>query len=191
MPHPTLTIIHEEHEALAALLRSMGLMLAQSRRSGRSPDFEVLRAMLFYVDEFPERAHHPKETALLFPRLRQRCPGLAPVIDRLDREHAAGEAAIRELQHSLLAFEVLGEPRRAAFEQAVARYTRFYLEHMAVEEHQLLPAAREHFTAADWAELDAAFVPGRDPLTGHEVPAEYRGLFRRIVNRAPAPIGLA
>ncbi len=191
MPHATLDVIHEEHEALAALLRSMGLMLAQARRDGRSPDFEVLRAMVFYVDEFPERAHHPRESALLFPRLRARCPELAPVLDRLDREHAAGEAAIRELQHALLAFEVLGEPRREAFEAAVARYTRFYLEHMAVEEHQLLPAARRHFTAADWAELDAAFAAARDPLTGHEAAPEYRPLFRRIVNRAPAPIGLA
>jgi hemerythrin-like domain-containing protein len=32
----------------------------------RDQFFDVLRAMLFYVDEFPERLHHPKESALLY-----------------------------------------------------------------------------------------------------------------------------
>ena len=30
----------------------------------------------------------------------------------------------------------------------------------------------------------------RDPLTGHEPDDQYRPLFSRIVNRAPAPVGL-
>ena len=39
---------------------------------------------------------------------------------------------------------------------------------MAVEEREILPAAQQHLTASDWAELDAAFAANRDPLTGHE-----------------------
>lgn len=190
MKHFTLDVIHDEHQALAAMLRSLSMLLAQARREGRMPDFDVLRAMLFYVDEFPERLHHTKESALLFPRLRERAPELVEVLDRMDRDHAAGEKAIRDLEHALLAFEVMGESRRIAFEQAVERYISFYLQHMAVEENDLLPAARRLFTAADWAELDAAFAANRDPLTGHEPQDEYRPLFRKIVMNAPAPIGL-
>ena len=190
MKHLTLDVIHDEHQALAAMLRSLSMLLAQARREGRMPDFDVLRAMLFYVDEFPERLHHTKESALLFPRLRERAPELVEVLDRMDRDHAAGEKAIRDLEHALLACEVMGESRRIAFEQAVERYISFYLQHMAVEENDLLPAARRLFTAADWAELDAAFAANRDPLTGHEPQDEYRPLFRKIVMNAPAPIGL-
>ena len=190
MKHLTLDVIHDEHQALAAMLRSLSMLLAQARREGRMPDFDVLRAMLFYVDEFPERLHHTKESALLFPRLRERAPELVEVLDRMDRDHAAGEKAIRDLERALLAFEVMGESRRIAFEQAVERYISFYLQHMAVEENDLLPAARRLFTAADWAELDAAFAANRDPLTGHEPQDEYRPLFRKIVMNAPAPIGL-
>ena len=190
MRHATLDVIHDEHQALAAMLRSMSLMLADARRHAAPPNFEVLRAMLFYVDEFPERLHHTKESELLFPKLRQRAPGLAPVLDKLDSDHASGEGAIRDLEHALLAYEVLGPPRAAAFEQALTRYTDFYLGHMSVEETQVLPAAREHFIDADWAELDAAFSANRDPLTGHEPDDVYRPLFRKIVMTAPAPIGL-
>lgn len=186
----TLDVIHDEHQALAAMLRSLLLLLAQARRDGSLPDFAVLRAMLFYVDEFPERLHHTKESQLLFPRLRARAPELAPVLDRLEREHHSGEAAIRELEHALLAFEVMGEPRRAAFEAAAERYVRFYIEHMAIEESQLLPVARRVFDQGDWLELDAAFASNLDPLTGHEPAVDYRPLFQTILMRAPAPIGL-
>jgi hemerythrin-like domain-containing protein len=190
MRHASLTIIRDEHQALAAMLRSLSMLLDLSRREQRLPNFELLRAMLFYIDEFPERLHHTKETQLLFPRLRERCPDLATVLDTLDADHAQGEHAIRELEHALLAFEMRGEPRRAAFEAAAERYVSFYLTHMGTEENLVLPAAEKHLQAQDWAELDAAFLANRDPLTGHEPDQEYRPLFTRILNTAPAPIGL-
>jgi len=190
MRHAALDVIHDEHQALAAMLRSMSLLLADARRHGTPPHFDVLRAMLFYVDEFPERLHHTKESELLFPKVRERAPDLAPVLDKLDRDHASGEKAIRDLEHALLAFEVMGEPRREAFEQALSRYTDFYLEHMGIEETQVLPAARQHLSEADWAELDLAFSANRDPLTGHQPDDAYRPLFRKILMTAPAPIGL-
>lgn len=190
MRHAALDIINDEHQALSAMLRSLSLLLAQARRQGTMPDFDVLRAMLFYVDEFPEKLHHRKESEWLFPKLRQRCPELGAVIDALERDHHQGEHAIRSLEHALLAFEVMGEPRRADFEQAVESYIRFYLAHMATEEKELLPAARRAFEPADWAELDAAFAENRDPLTGHEATPDYQPLFRKILMSAPAPIGL-
>ena len=191
MRHLAEEVIHDEHQALAAMLRSLSMLVAQAQRDGKPPPFDVLRAMLFYVDEFPERLHHSKESRLLFPKLRERVPELAPVLDRLDREHNDGEQAIRELQHALLAYEVLGEPRRGAFERAVDRYTAFYLAHMGVEEREVLPAARRHLDEADWAELDAAFAANKDPLTGHHQPTpDYQPLFHKIVMETPAPIGL-
>jgi hemerythrin-like domain-containing protein len=187
----TLDIIRDEHQALAAVLRSLKMLLAQAAREGSKPPFDVLRAMLFYVDEFPERLHHTKETELLFKRLRVRAPELKDTLDRLDHDHARGERAIRDLEHALLAYEVMGEPRRVAFETALERYVGFYLEHMAIEENDVLPAAQRALGAADWADLDAAFAANRDPLAGRHEPEEpYRQLFKTIVMNAPAPIGL-
>jgi hemerythrin-like domain-containing protein len=190
MRNTTLRIIHEEHMALAAMLRSILLLIEQHRRLATPPDFAALRAMLFYVDEYPEQRHHRKETELLFPKLRARTPMSRDILDRLDEDHARGEYMIRSLEHSLLGFEMLGEPRRAGFEQAAQHYVDFYLAHMAVEEHEILPLAERVLTAEDWAELDAAFETNRDPLTGHEPDDEYRSLFTRIVSLVPAPIGL-
>ena len=62
---------------------------------------------------------------------------------------------------------------------------------MAVEEKRAAArGAAGSSRAEDWAALDAAFEANRDPLTGHAPADEYRPLFQRILDRAPAPIGL-
>ncbi|MBS0344066.1 MAG: hemerythrin domain-containing protein, partial [Proteobacteria bacterium] len=95
--HDTIRIIRDEHAALAAMLRSILLLLAEHRRARTLPDFESLRAMLFYVDEFPEKRHHRKESELLFPKLRARTPMSRELLDRLDDDHDRGERKIRNV----------------------------------------------------------------------------------------------
>jgi hemerythrin-like domain-containing protein len=190
MDPSALRVIEAEHQALAAMLRSLLMLLKQSNERQRPPPFGVLRAMLFYIDEFPERLHHPKESELLFPCLRARRPDLAAVMDGLDRDHYHGEAAVRTLQHHLLAYELLGEPRRQVFENAARSYVEDYLRHMRLEETVVLPAARTSLLPEDWHTLNAAFEANRDPLAGHDPSGEFAPLFRTIVQRAPAPVGL-
>ena len=190
MTHPATRIILDEHAALAAMLQSLLAMLRQGPGDEPERFFDVLRAMLFYIDEFPERLHHPKESDLLFPRLGRARPDLLPVIHALEADHMQGEPRVRELQHLLLAWELVGESRRLAFEQQVQDYVRFYLEHMATEERQILPAAEQALAPADWKVLDAAFAADRDPLAGGMRDPHYDRLFTRIVRTAPAPIGV-
>jgi hemerythrin-like domain-containing protein len=189
--HPSIQIIQDEHASLAAMLRSLGMMV--DRGPGKKPEqyFEVLRAMLFYIDEFPEKLHHTKETQLLFPPVMSRSPEVADAIIRLNKDHAKGESAVRELQHLLLAWELLGDSRRAAFENAVKAYLSFYLEHMRLEEDVIIPEAKKVLNDADWAALDAAFATNCDPLSGkYPHDAAYDKLFTKITLLAPAPIGL-
>lgn len=190
MRHPSLHIIQDEHRALAAMLSSVALLMSEHRNNDTPPPFEVLRAMLFYMDEFPERLHHRKESQLLFPKIRARSSEAAAALDRLDHDHASGEKAIRDLEHALLAYEMLGTSRRAAFEQALTRYIDFYRDHMRMEEEVVLPLAQKVLNDEDWKELDAAFEQNRDPLLGHAPDGEYAALFQHIVQIAPAPVGL-
>jgi len=165
-----LRIIRDEHVALAAMLRSLEMLVLRGR--GQHPErfFDTVRSMLFYIDEFPERRHHRNESALLFPPLVRCAPELMPVIERLEIDHTAGEGKV--------------------FCDALHEYVRFYLEHMQVEETQLLPTAQARFTPDDWAKLDAAFEAELDPLAGGHRDPIYDELFTRIVMKAPAPIGV-
>src|SRR5947207_14608331 len=102
MAHITLQIIRDEHAALAAVLRSLTMMLARGPQDEPERFFDVVRAMLFYIDEFPERLHHPKESDLLFPKLARVAPELLPTIRRLEVDHMQGEHKVRLLQHMLM-----------------------------------------------------------------------------------------
>ncbi|MGB3071026.1 MAG: hemerythrin domain-containing protein [Ottowia sp.] len=191
MRHRSLETIRDEHSSLAAMLQSMRMMVDRGPGDDPKKFFDVLRAMLFYIDEFPERLHHPKETELLFPAVLRNAPGAADAIARLDRDHEFTEKAVRDIQQLLLGWELLGEPRRPAFTEAFEKYVDLYLEHMRVEEQEVLPAAEKALSDAEWKALDDAFEKNRDPLTGgYEPGAEYDRLFTRIVMKAPAPIGL-
>ena len=191
MPSISLRTIREEHASLAAVLQSLRLMLDQGPGDEPAAFFDVMRAMLFYIDEFPERQHHPKESRWLFPKVAERSPEAAEAIAQLEREHAGGEAAVRELQHLLLGWELMGDGRREAFAEALQRYVRFYLDHMRLEETVVLPAAQQHIEQADWVAMDAAFASNSNPLApGQARDPAYDRLFTRIVMRAPSPIGL-
>jgi hemerythrin-like domain-containing protein len=191
MSHESIRIIHDEHAAMAAMMQSLRMMVKRGPGSDPGNFFDVLRAMLFYIDEFPEKLHHVKESNLLFPPVAQRAPHLREAIARLDKDHAGGEATVREIQHLLMAWELLGESRRPAFEQAANTYLDHYLEHMRLEETVVMPEAEKVLSDADWKELDEAFATNCDPLTG-KYPRDpvYDRLFTRILMRAPSPIGL-
>lgn len=191
MKHTSLQVIREEHASLAAMLHSMRMMVERGPGEHPQPFFDVLRAMLFYIDEFPERLHHPKESDLLFPRVAKRAPQLMEAVTRLEQEHIRGEAAVREVQHLLLGWELLGESRRERFTEAFRQYVDFYLDHMRLEETAILPEAERLLTDDEWQEMDAAFAKNCDPLTGKYPPDPvYEALFKRIVMTAPSPIGL-
>lgn len=189
--HPSLNIIRAEHEALAAMLRSLLLMVRQGPGDKPERFFSVVRAMLLYITEFPEKLHHPKESELLFPILARQQVSLRSTIERLERDHARGETSVHELLHMLTAWEFIGSTRREAFEQALSRYVGFYLDHMKLEETVVLPEALKVLDEQAWERLDSAFEANRDPLTSEGEPGtEYARLFTLITNRAPAPIGV-
>ena len=183
-------IIHDEHRSLAAVLHGMLYLVHQIRDRGAQADFGVLGAMIYYIDAFPERFHHPKEDQYLFRLLRIRHPEAAPLLDRLKTEHRAGAEKIRTLEQALARYQQGGTSEFANFLSAVEAYAEFHWDHMRTEEKEVLPLAEKYLSAGDWEAIDAAFLGHTDPMLGFEEGAQYDALFRRIVNLAPPPIGL-
>lgn len=183
-------IIQDEHRALAAVLHGMRYLVREIRERGADPMFEVLGAMIYYIDAFPERVHHPRESEYLFRFLRARCKAAAPILDLLEEEHRAGSQYIRGLEQALARYQQGGAPEFAAFAAAVDEYAAFQNEHMRREERDILPLAKRHLLPADWEIIDSAFSGGAVPLFSPETAEEYRKLFDRIVMLAPPPIGV-
>lgn len=176
-------IIRDEHLAIASVL--YGLRTAVRRiAEGAQPDLRLLDALLRYVEQFPERLHHPKESATLFPRVVARCAEAKDLVAALDAEHAQGACLIEALRTVFTRLSN-GDPTAfPVFARAVDEYAEFHWRHMQREEDRLLPLAATHLTAADWDEVSAAFRANDNPLEGIAPRQEAEALYRRILSLA-------
>ncbi len=190
MLNSALSIIHDEHRSLAAVVHGLRYLVRESRMKNTRPDFRVLWAMISYLEEFPEKLHHPKESAYLFARLRQRTHEADTVLAELERQHAEGSQHVRDLELALGHYEADIAGGLEKFSAAVEKFADEILKHMAFEESTLIPLARKHLTAEDWVEIGAAFSENGDPRFDAAADHECRDLFSRIVNLAPPPIGV-
>jgi hemerythrin-like domain-containing protein len=188
-----LSTIRAEHRSLAAVIHGLVHLVRAAREA--PPDFALLAAMLRYIEDFPERFHHPKEDEWLFARLRQRHAPAAALVDALQREHAEGAQRIRALRRALGRWQAAqGDlaataSARDAFVKLAGDYATFHWEHMRREELEAMPLCEAHFDAGDWAEVDAAFAAHDDPLSGASQATGFDELFHRIVRAAPPPVG--
>lgn len=188
-----LHVIRAEHRSLAAVIHGLVYVVRATRDA--PPDFALLAAMLRYVEDFPERLHHPKEDQWLFARLRLRHPPAAALLDALQGEHAEGARRMRELCRALRRWReaqgdlAIAAGARAAFARLADAYAAFHWEHMRREELEAMPLCEAHFRALDWAEVDAAFAAHDDPLSDASQATALDELFRRIVRAAPPPVG--
>jgi hemerythrin-like domain-containing protein len=146
--------------------------------------------MIYYIDAFPERFHHPKEDRYLFHVLRIRHPDSVSLLDRLEEEHRTGAYKIRALEQALARYQHGGASEFPDFAKTVEDYAAFHWNHMRAEEDEVLPLAEKHLSAADWEGVDTAFLGHVDPMHGAGAEGEYQALFTRIVNLAPPPIGV-
>ena len=94
MKHLALQVIGGEHSALRAVLYSLEEVAQKPAASLGADDFEVMRAMLVYIAEYPEKLHHKKESETLFPMVLARSHELKSVIKELDDQHERGESAV-------------------------------------------------------------------------------------------------
>lgn len=186
----SLSIIHEEHLHLAAVIQGMQYFVRAIDDGAIAPDLKVFRAMLFYISEYPERVHHPKEEKFLFAKIRDRTHQLDQDLDKLSEQHAQGEFLLHRLQHALLRYEFFGATEFIAFRDKALQYCQFYYEHMRTEETLIMPVARQVLNDQDWREVDTAFLENRAELDQEGERYRYEQLFSLIVNIAPPPIGV-
>ena len=180
-----LRIISDEHQALAGILHAIHFMLKEIAAGRLEPDLKLFQAMVHYLDAYPEKRHHPKED-YVFRFLPQRTSEGAEALAELGRQHAAAPARIAALETAVTAF-VADPARLDDFIRAYDAYADFYRNHMLLEEDVLLPLARKHLTAEDWAEIDRELAA--ESLTPPAGEEDFAALFSKLVACAPPPIG--
>jgi hemerythrin-like domain-containing protein len=183
--------IHDQHRSIGAVIRGLAYHAREAAAGRTAADAALLRALLRYVHEYPDRLHHPAEDRTLFASVRRRTDDGDYVIAELEADHARGAERLEQLDGALCSVEGFAPGAVEAFAVAVHEYAEFHWAHVRKEEEVVLPLAERALADEDWRAIHGAFA-------GHEGPAfdaddttdAFRRLFSRIVALAPPPIGV-
>ena len=98
--------------------------------------------------------HHTSEDLLLWPKLLDRCPPDAALVQRMEEQHERVEHHTERLRAALARWEV--EARPAVTEEVASTFDALreaLFEHLGEEENQILPLAARHVTQDEWNEI--------------------------------------
>ncbi|MFJ4985347.1 hemerythrin domain-containing protein [Streptomyces sp. NPDC088732] len=180
------TALRREFRLLPALIRSVAP--GDTRRA------EVVGAHAALVCRVLH-THHEGEDLLLWPKLVERAGEQAEaIVPTMEQQHHAIDALHTEVTGLIAGWRSTGrDGERLA--DAFERLLTVLIEHMALEEKEILPLAAQHVTAAEWHQLGEhgmAHTPKKDlPLVFGM--AMYEGdpeVVKAVLATAPLPVRL-
>jgi hemerythrin-like domain-containing protein len=170
--------LQREHRDLAKLMAVLDLQV-MVLHDGGAPDHGVLRAVLRYLNNYPDLLHHPKED-LVYRCLLRRDPDATALVRDILREHVVLEALTADFA-DLIDRHDRGAATAAAVERMARDLAALYRHHIAVEEAELFPRALVKLRDSDWAEIDAAISAVADPLFDGAATVQYHLLHKEIL----------
>ena len=76
---------HDEHARFSRLIDFLDTQMMAFHEGGH-PNYELMRDVVYYLQHYADRYHHPRED-VAFALMLEREPALSPVIKRLMHEH--------------------------------------------------------------------------------------------------------
>ena len=139
--------------------------------------------------------HHEGEDLLLWPLLHERGGAEAEaIVPTMQAQHHAIEEAAKAVDRLLPVWRSTGRDG-AALADALTRLQEVLVEHMALEERELLPLAERYITAPEWRKLGEHSLnetPKKD-LPLEFGMASYEGdaeVIRGVLQEVPQPMRL-
>jgi hypothetical protein len=114
--------------------------------------------ILFFLE-----SHHDGEEVLVFPLLRERCPGNEALFDRLLEQHEEAVKLMGNATSALAAWPGGGAAEQSDAAAALEALRAQLVPHLDLEESEGLPLCAENLNAEEWGKLP-----------GHAL-ASYRG----------------
>ena len=109
-------------------------------------------------------AHHDGEEVIVFPRLRERCPDDAALLDSLEEEHKEALKLLAAARGPLAEWPRADGDTAAAAQTAVAESLEALraqlVEHLDEEETRALPLCAEHILSEEWGQLPGHALAG-------------------------------
>jgi nucleotide-binding universal stress UspA family protein/hemerythrin-like domain-containing protein len=175
-------IIEDEHRSIAVVAESLRDIARNAPRPLAPQTLRELEHILAYLADFPGCVHHPKEEEFIHRLLRQRHPAANVVLLEVEAQHVTEHELFASLQAAVDELKVEPQAADEAFTLAALALAGHVMNHVGLEEREVLPLARAHLTGPDWEEVARAFAENGGPNYGDLSVAEFRRLFSHIAN---------
>lgn len=170
---------HANYHKLLDLLQSQTELFVH----GEQPDYELMSDIVYYMTQYPDRFHHPRED-VAFRQLLARDPTMESVVSELAGQHRRISESGVILAADLNAAAAGAMMTRATLEADVRKYVAFLKDHMNIEECEIFPRLAELLAETDWFLVDSAIHFVADPIFGDSVQERFRTIHRQIANQA-------
>ena len=190
--------VHEMVVVHRAFRREFGAAAEYIRRT---PDGDTRRAKIvashLRLCMAGLEMHHTGEDIVLWPLLLERAAPSTGLVETMQAQHHVIDARAEEITPALAGWETA--PTTAAGEHLAMLFEPFtaaLLEHLDLEEREILPLASRHVTAGEWNQMGAH---GKDAMTPSQLPIMFglvlqdadAGERANMLGNLPLPIRLA
>lgn len=171
--------LQEDHRRMEVLLGVLDRKIADFTR-GNNLNLFMIRTILDYIVNFPQKCHHPIENFLL-KSLTHRNPKMGKISAEILNEHEKLTNTItrfvREVERIKLGETILSEKLIVTLNA----YEDLLMQHMNKEELIFFPAAEKYLIQADWDIIETRMRDKGDPVFGRNADREYRALHKVII----------
>jgi len=172
-------VLREEHRNLEELLLVLEQELLVFGR-GERPDYEIIRAVISYFQDYPDCCHHPKED-MIFEKLKVRDPVAAESVGDLEVEHHNERTRLQRVADMIRLVLTNHDVPGQRFDHIMGDYIEQERRHIKMEERLVFSAAANALQSEDWAEIDARWSEARDSLFNVAIEERCQSLRERIL----------
>jgi len=171
----------KDHDHILRTLNLLEMLFLDSCR-GHKPDYQLMLSIVAYVQDFPERVHHPAED-LVFSLLIKDGEDEGGIARELIKDHTEMEIMTRELRGTIEHLKYRGGVQPDNLNNALAEFLTRQRRHLYFEETVVYPMISKILTNDDWDRIDTIIPPLEDPVFGERTRSDYERLYREIDTR--------
>lgn len=177
----TLESLYRDHDNLKRILYLLEQLLIDIYR-GTSPDYPMLQRILVYIQEYPERIHHPAEDAMFAIILNNKsCPKrLYKDISSLLKDHSEIENITREAIEAVESVVVSTHTDLSELGKNISRVLDRQRRHILFEEMHIYPYITKYLETGDWEKVSALLPDINDPVFGDKIKSGYESIIKAL-----------
>jgi len=171
--------LQKDHRRMEVILGVLDRKIA-NLTEGNNLNLFMIRTILDYIVNFPQKCHHPIENFLL-RSLTRRNPQAGAISAEILNEHEMLANIVTRFVHDVECIEPGAPILKDELVATLNAYEDLLVQHMQKEEEFFFPAAEEYLIQADWDVIETRMRDKGDPVFGREADREYRALHKVII----------